>query len=518
MIQERTASTPLFAHQEDAVQFLLKHGGSGLIAHEPGLGKTRMALEFFHRLRAGDRDYPNLHMLVVAPISLLEAAWHEDLMRFTPHLSFWNLHKNGVADIPHANVYAINYEFFQRTDNIVKFWSFLVKRRWLAVLDESSKIKNHAASQTKNMLKLSKLFQYRVAMSGTPAPNSEAEYWSQIFFASPHVLPKSFNQFRRTYFYLRGRSGQPIAEPAVPTRQAMYDLFSKQGAQYAITPQKREELFSVIGPYIHARRKEDCLDLPDQVDEKRLVKMGPNQARAYRQMKNQLVAEIQGQDVVAQVALVKLMKLREITSGFAFSEDGTLVETECPKMDALQEILDELGDKQAIIWCNFTWEVKKVIDFLTHRSAEASKQKQCDGGLRDRVFEFYTADLYGGTQDREASIAAFLGYRNVVVGHEGLNPIFQKEAVMQARYLVANPHSAAHGLTFVNCSNQIFFSLDYSWEAYEQARARTHRAGQVNKCTYFHILAEGTIDEEILGVLRRKGSAQEIVFKLRGEK
>lgn len=480
-MQVRNVDTPLFKHQNDAVEFLLKNSGCGLIAHEPGLGKTRTALEAYSRFKTMLGDDPNFHLLVVAPISLLEAAWHEDLARFTPHLSFWNLHKNGIqsppSQVPHANVYAINYEFFQYTDKVQRLMGFLTPKQWMAVLDESSKIKNHAASQSKNLLAIKNLFSYRVAMSGTPAPNSEAEYWSQISFSMANVLPKSFNQFRRTYFYLRGRNGQPVAAPAVPTRQAMHDLFSKQGAEYAITKEKREELFSVIGPFIHARKKEDCLDLPDQVDEKRLVKMGPNQARAYRQMKNQLVAEIQGQDVVAQVALAKLMKLREITSGFAISEDQQVVETECPKIDALDDIISELGEKQAIIWCNFTWEIYKVCAMMTKYGR--------------------TATLHGGTKDREDSINGFI---------KG-----------EYRYLVANPHSAAHGLTFVNCSEQIFFSLDYSWEAYEQARARTHRAGQVNKCTYYHLLAEGTIDEEILGVLKKKGNAQEIVFSLRAD-
>lgn len=484
-------SSPLFRHQEEAIRFLEVNQGKGLLAHEPGLGKTRTVLEAFSRLKVMMPN-PHLCLFVVAPISLLEAAWHEDLKRFTPHLSFWNLHKEGLADIPSANVYAVNYETFQYTEKVQKLMGFLRTRRWMIALDESSKMKNPKASQTKNLLLIRNLFDFRVAMSGTPAPNSESEYWAQIRFCAPDgAISKSFNQFRNTYFHLRGRMGQEIdMKGVVPTREVMQKLFQQQGAQYAITAQKREELFRAIGPWIHAKKKEDCLDLPDQLDEKRIVRMGPNQARAYRQMKNQLVAEIEGQDVVAQVALAKLMKLREITSGFAFAEDGQLVETECPKMAALEEILDELGDKQAIIWGNFTWEIEKIVGLLLDRSISKGQN------INNR--DWTVATLYGSTKDREDSINGFIQGRY--------------------RYLVANPHSAAHGLTFVNCSEQIFFSLDYSWESYEQARGRTHRAGQTNKCTYYHLLAEGTIDEEILSVLKRKGNAQEIVFKLRGDK
>jgi SNF2 family DNA or RNA helicase len=72
----------------------------------------------------------------------------------------------------------------------------------------------------------------------------------------------------------------------------------------------------------------------------------------------------------------------------------------------------------------------------------------------------------------------------------------------------------AHGITWVNCSTQIFFSLDYSLERYLQAKARIHRIGQVNKCTYIHLLAKGTIDEDILQVLKNKGKMVEVVERM----
>ena len=98
------------------------------------------------------------------------------------------------------------------------------------------------------------------------------------------------------------------------------------------------------------------------------------------------------------------------------------------------------------------------------------------------------------TEDKDESIRAFRDGR--------------------ARFLVAHPASAAHGLTFINCSLQIFFSMDFSLERYEQAKARIHRAGQVNKCTYVHLIAKDTIDEQILEVLRRKGDVQKIIYEI----
>lgn len=504
-MQQSTTGFPLFAHQESAVDFLEKNNYSAMIAHEPGLGKTRTGLTAFERARI---KVPDLSLLVIAPISLLEAAWHEDMRKFVPHLTFHNVHKNGWPFGEWPDVLGVNYEHFQREDKVVAAGQFIRARRVMAALDESSKMKNHASLTTKHLLALRTLFTYRIVMSGTPAPNDESEYWAQMEFVCPGILGKSFNKFRRTYFYLRGRGGQAInTEGLVLTRQVMSDLYSKQGAEYAITDKSREELFRTIGPKIHAAKKEECLDLPEQIDQTRLVQMGPRQKIAYNQMKRHLVAEMQGQDVVAQVALAKLMKLREITSGFAISENQEYVETDNPKLKLLDEILDELGDRQAIIWGNFTWEIEKIVQLLQGRAipSEAActclvdfvDQGRCPGCRKNKENERYqVATLYGKTKDREDSINGFISGKY--------------------RYLVANPHSAAHGLTFVNCSHQIFFSLDYSWEAFEQAKARTHRAGQKQTCVYFYLVADGSIDQEILAVLKKKGDMQELVFQLRG--
>ena len=472
---------PLYKHQQEAIDFAISKNGSCALFLDPGLGKTRTALEVFKLARLKD---PSLRLLVIAPLSLLEAAWRSDAEKFFPgRWSFFNCWKEGFIPtndlLLSSDILAVNYEFFQNEQKVSWFMGIVRKWNLMVVLDESSKIKNYKALTTKHLLAIRNLFKLRIVMSGTPAPNSEEEYWGQMEFAVPGLLGKSFPKFKRTYFYLAGRGGIVLQSEGL-SRAAMADLFRKQGAEWRITADKRRALFDVIGPYIHAAKKDECLDLPEQIDEIRLVQMGQRQKVAYKQMKNLLVAQIQGEDVVAQVALTKLMKLREITSGFAFSEDGTIVETECPKMAELEQILEEIGDKQVIIWAQFTWEIEKIVHVLSN----LPKIKKVNA-------------LYGGTRDREEAINTFISG--------------------EAQYLVANPHSAAHGLTFVNCSHQIFFSLDYSWEAYEQARARTHRAGQKSTCVYYYILADGTIDQEILAVLRAKGNAQELIFKLRDQ-
>ncbi len=50
----------------------------------------------------------------------------------------------------------------------------------------------------------------------------------------------------------------------------------------------------------------------------------------------------------------------------------------------------------------------------------------------------------------------------------------------------------------------VFYSLDYSMANFEQAKARIHRVGQHENCTYIFLTAKGTVDEKVLKALRDK--------------
>ena len=50
----------------------------------------------------------------------------------------------------------------------------------------------------------------------------------------------------------------------------------------------------------------------------------------------------------------------------------------------------------------------------------------------------------------------------------------------------------------------MFYSTDYSMSNHEQTRARVHRVGQDQKCTYIYLTARSTVDEKVLKALREK--------------
>ena len=66
--------------------------------------------------------------------------------------------------------------------------------------------------------------------------------------------------------------------------------------------------------------------------------------------------------------------------------------------------------------------------------------------------------------------------------------------------------TAGLGITLTAASLMVFYSLDYSMSNYEQTRARIHRVGQKNECTYIHLVARGTVDEKVLKALHDKAN------------
>ncbi len=75
---------------------------------------------------------------------------------------------------------------------------------------------------------------------------------------------------------------------------------------------------------------------------------------------------------------------------------------------------------------------------------------------------------------------------------------------------VIHPASAGHGLNLqAGGSTLIWFGLTWSLELYQQTNARLWRQGQTSDTVVIHhIIAKGTIDENIMSALSRKEKTQ----------
>lgn len=468
----------LMNHQQIAVDFAVKNDGIAAFYHEIGCGKTISALALFHELR---KKNPTLRLLVICPLSLIYGAWIREIEKFTEY-NWMNLRNLEKRNINFPDIFLLNFEYIQSESKCKNLSKLLSGADWLCVIDESSKMKNIKTLTVKRLFQLKKYFKHRVVMSGTPAPNTEWEYWSQMYFLKESILGDNFYRFKNTHFAMR-RGNQFLPSGIVLNAMSIKKMH-EQGFKYEIVPAKREEMFSKMAPYCHFVKAKECIDLPDEIDEYRIIELTTEQKKAYIEMKIGYIAEIKsGNFIVANIILTKLMKLRQITSGFGINDKNEAIPIGSvnPKLNELENLIEECGDKQMIIWCQFHWEIDMIEKILTEKG-------HCVSMLHGRVPE----------RHRSAHLEYFINGRN--------------------RFLIAHPDSAGHGLTLINCNIAIFFSLDYSSEAYIQAKGRIYRKGQRTNCVYFHILARNTIDEDILRILQNKETKEEIAKRYFYEK
>lgn len=451
----------LYKHQQEAVEFIINRGGSGALFMDIGTGKTAAAIGVFEQLR---KKHPNLKMLVVCPISLINAAWRSDVEKF----SDFTFHSLRETKFKPADIYAINFESFITDSMATKIIDLSNTGPLLCVVDESQRLKNSKSQISKQMLAMQSCFDFRVIMSGCAAPNGYHEYHAQMRFIDPTIFHKSNSAFMSEFFHLQ--RGNQVMPAGIMNKSMAHETFSK-GFKYAITPQNKERLLNIVKPYCFFADIDKCLDLPKVTSMVRDAYMTPALRKVYNELDKTLVTEIQGYDIASPVALAKIMKLRELCGGFIFTPDGKILEVDCPKIEILKEILEDAGDKQVIIWNNFTWEAKKICKEL---------------GIEK------CAILNGDIKDKDKEIKDF---------QEG-----------RRQYLVAHPKSGGAGLTFVNSCLMIDYSLDYSFDNRIQTQGRFRRPGQESKhLTRIRIIMKGSIDEIIYGVIEGKYQENEIV-------
>jgi len=452
----------LFDHQKKMVEAAMKTHGIHAFYADMGIGKTLAALETYKALRELN---PNLQLLVVCPLSLIESAWAEDIKKFTK-LTYENLRKTQNLT---ADVLLINYESLisKRFNPTLRR---LIDHRPMCVLDESQKIKSYNAKTTKILIKASPFFPYKLVMSATPAPNGEWEYWSQMCFLAPSLFGTNFFSFRNRYMALiRGTTVVPLH--GLGKREMMMML--QRGYTMGMLPGANAIMQGKMQPYCQYIAKRDVLDLPEEINVNRFVDMTSEQKKAYRDMWDELVMEIQGEEVSVNIALAKIMKVRQITGGFAYLPTGSHGFNKNPKIEELENVVDEIGPgKSIVIFCQYKWEIEKIAGIYKERSSV----------------------LYSDTKDREVAIDEF-----------------KKRA---GGILVAHPASGGVGLSFNECDYMIFYSMDYSFMNYYQARGRIMRAKKKNNATYIHLIARDSIDEIIMGALLRKEDSHKLFRSL----
>lgn len=439
---------PLFNHQIDSVEMFLKNSVA-LDGSDPGTGKTRSQIETFSIRRA--KGYGAL--LVIAPKSLLDAAWADDFAKYAPHLKVAVAHAKNREDAfeENADVYITN------TDAV----------RWLAkqkpaffgrfstiVVDESSAFKHHTSQRAKALEKIKKYFEFRYALSGTPNSNSITDIWNQVrFLDNGKRLGTSFYGFR-----------EAVCRPVQVGPQAnMVKWEPRPGAELSIA--------GLIGDLTVRHKFEECVSIPPNFNSERKYRLSDKQIRAYRQMEKDAITQLNTGMVSAVNAASVVTKLLQIASGAVYDQDGQVHLVDTGRYELIADLVE--ARKNSLVFFNWTHQRDQLISEFESRGITFAV---IDGNTTDKLRRDYVRLFQSGFY----------------------------------RVLLAHPASAAHGLTLTRATTTIWASPTYNLEHYLQGNRRIYRAGQTQRTETIVVTAEDTAESTVLEKLNGK---QEVQFR-----
>lgn len=439
-------------YQEYAIQRIIDTPYIALLL-EMGLGKTVSTLTAVDLLL---NDYFEVsRVLVIAPLRVAEDTWSREVEKWD-HLQHLKISKIlGSADQRRralkadADLYVINRE------NVEWLVSELGSS-WdfdMVVIDESSSFKNHQSKRFRAMRRVRPMIKRVVCLTGTPAPNSLMDLWPQIYLLDQgERLGKTITGFRDRYFVPGARNGHIV-----------YDWKAKREAE--------ERIYEAISDIVVSMKAEDWLELPEKIERNVPIKLTGKALVQYKKLERDLLLEFADADVVAQTAAVLSNKLLQMASGAVYDEERGVKLIHDEKLNALEDIIEAAQGKPVMVIYNY----QHSLDRIRERFPQAQTLRKGKNGNED-----------------------IRAWNNDEI------PI-----------LLLHPKSAGHGLNLQDssCQTVVWFDQIWSLEEYQQANARVHRQGQTNRIVVQRLVAEGTMDEEVVEAIERKNTGQEALMQ-----
>ncbi|WP_052852727.1 DEAD/DEAH box helicase [Streptomyces avicenniae] len=428
-------------------------GLGACLADDMGLGKT-VTLIALHLHRQLDQATAG-PALVVCPASLL-GNWQRELATFAPDTPVRRFHgaARDLGALAPGEVVLTTYGTM-RLDA-----GRLAAEDWsLVVADEAQHVKNPFSATAAGLRGIPS--RARVALTGTPVENSLTELWAILDWTTPGLLGR-LPAFRSRYADAVEDGGDPAAA---------------------------DRLARLVRPFLLRRRKSDpgiAPELPPKTETDRAVHLTPEQAGLYEAVVREGLAEVAGTDGFARRGLVVklLTSLKQICNHPAhyLAEKEPRLTGRSGKLELLDELLDAILAEGASVLV-FTQYVRMARLLETHLTRR---------GVPSLL-------LHGGTPvpRREEMVRRF---------SDGEVPVF-----------LLSLKAAGTGLNLTRAEHVIHFDRWWNPAVEAQATDRAYRIGQDRPVQVHRLVAEGTVEERIAALLRRKQALADAVLGPTGD-
>jgi SNF2 family DNA or RNA helicase len=439
-----------FEHQKVTSSFLTLNRRA-FCFNEQGTGKTASviwAADYLMNLGIVKR------VLVICPLSIMDAAWRNDLFKFAMHRKVDVAHgkpeKRKEIVQSDAEFVIINYDGVEIVGEELRNGGFD-----LIVVDEANAYKNPQTRRFKALNTMLTPETWLWLLTGTPASQSPVDAYGLAKLVNPTGVPRFGGAFR----------------DMVMNKVTQFKWVPKPNAQ--------ETVHKVLQPAIRFT-KEQCLDLPEITYTFRDVPLTAQQTKYYELLRKQLIVQAAGEEITTVNAAANLNKLLQLSGGAVYSDNGEVVQFDASnRLAVLREVVEESSHK--------------VLVFVPYRHAIEVVSEDL------KKHGYSTAVIHGGIS---ATHRADIFHR------------FQTK--LDPQVLVIQPQAASHGVTLHAANTIVYWSPVMSVETYLQCNARVHRAGQKNPSTVVHLQGSG-VEKRMYSMLQNKVDIHHKIVDLYGE-
>jgi superfamily II DNA or RNA helicase len=297
-----------------------------------GLGKTLILLEYArHCARVLPRGRA---VLIVSPLMVVPQTIAESVRWYGDDLGIEQVRASDAqswATEGTSRIGITNYEAIMRIEDRGRIGA--------VILDESSMLKNHYGKFGLKCIELGKGLEWKLALTGTPAPNDRIEYGNHAVFLDRF---RSTNEFLARYFVNRGETSE------------RWEL-----RPHAIKPFYRDlSHWSIFlsNPAVYGW-KDNCETLPPIRVHISHVDLTTEQRKEVQKITGGLMATRAG-------GITSRGKLARLAKGFS---GGVAVESNKPA--AVAEIVAAGGDRSSIVWCKYNDEQDAIAEMIRNSAS-----------------------------------------------------------------------------------------------------------------------------------------------------
>lgn len=230
-------------------------------------------------------------------------------------------------------------------------------------------------------------------------------------------------------------------------------------------PSAEQKVFGRIADLCVSMRAEDWLEMPDLTMRTVNVQMPEAATAAYERFERELLIDCDETNITVASGGVLAGKLMQFANGAVYDDAGGVQEMHEAKLDALEELVEAQSGNPLLVFYAYRHDAARIVRRIP----------------------------WAKTLDGEESIRDW---------NAGRTPL-----------LLAHPASAGHGLNLQEGGHQAaWFGLTWNLELYQQAIGRLWRQGQRHPVIVHHLIAQGTIDEDVMRALGRKAKRQDALL------